>query len=584
MTGIGPRRLGSAYSGPLARLRFWLLLVAGLARPTLLSVAQTAPPAAACGPAAPSVAAAATLPPGPCPPPLRTGPQAWGYIGFDGYFTGLRPAPDGLSYNPLLSVYSNLDYGLLPHKWLYLFLDNDFWAQRNSTAFSGVSQREFDALYGIAWNYWDSMELRVFGYTMNNLNRGVSLAAPQDYKDGYGVENRYYFHSQNIYDLSRLGYVSLGYLPSQALVGNNGESFKPGLFARGYLTESLPTPFASYLYGGLGVTDESGAGSRLFDGDFGVAVRPVVNRQNLEFRVGDAFSDDLKAGETRNYVYGSVRLAFEAGQSSGGAPDPASPPLLNWPEAWGAIGLAGYVGSSRMAPNGVPFSPIFGITSELNLGLLPHKQLYLFWDGDFWAQHSAGLTLNNQNPFAYSKREMDSNLGLAWNYIDAWELRGSVYALNNLNRGDSLAVPTGGNEGIILENRYNFVGPDPYDVGRTSFVGFGYIPTENLVGGNGASFRPGAFAHAYLARDLPVRSFRSYLYADMQVIAEHTALPRLLDSDVGWAVRPVAHWQNLELRLGDELVQDTVAATTRNMIYGAVRLDFGPRRFGSLVP
>jgi hypothetical protein len=151
-----------------------------------------------------------------------------------------------------------------------------------------------------------------------------------------------------------------------------------------------------------------------------------------------------------------------------------------------------------------------------------------------------------------------------------------------LNRGVSLVNPVGGKEGVILENRYNFATPDPYDVGRSSFVGIGYIPTENLVGDNGASFRPGPFVRAYLARDLPIPWFRSYLYAGLQFTAEHTGLPRLFDSDVGWAMRPIAHWQNLEFRIGDDVSQDIVAAATRNLIYGAVRLDFGPGGFRGL--
>jgi hypothetical protein len=581
MVGIGPRRPGSAGAARLGRPGRWLLAAAALLQAMPASRAQTAPPAvpaAACA----TAAAPGTAPPRPCPAPRQTGPEAWGFVGFDGYFTGLRTAPNGLSYDPLLSLYSDINVGLLPNKKLYLFLGNDFGMQRNSTRFSGLSQRQFDGEYGLAWNWWDSMELRIFGYTFNNLNRGTSLAAPEGYKDGYGLENRYYFHYPDIYDVSRLGYIAVGYFPSNALVGNNGQSFKPGAFARGYLTESLPTPFTSYLFGGLGVTDESGVGPRLFGGDFGIAVRPIADRQNLEFRVGDAFNDDLKASETQNFIYGGVRLGFEAGPPADD--NAASRPSLafNWPEAWGEIGLPAYFASSHMAPNGVPFTPLFSVTSELNLGLLPQKKLYLFWDGDFWAQHSApGITNAHQGGFDFSKREMDSNLGLAWNYFASWELRGSAYTLNNLNRGLSPAVPDGGTEGVIIENRYNFAGPDPYDVGRSSFVGFGYIPTENLVGGNGASFRPGPFARAYLARDLPIRWFRSYLYLKMQMTAEHTALPRLLDSDVGWASRPIARWQNLELRLGDELTQDTVAATTRNMIYGAVCLDFGPRGAGN---
>jgi len=573
MPRVARNRLAALGSGAFGRSACWLLLLVGAGGPLPEAIAQTAapaiaPPACAAGPGAP------------CPPSAPSGPQAWGVIGIEGYATGLRPAPNGESYDPLLSLSSHINFGLLPNKRLYLFLDNDFWVQRTATRSSGVSQREFDAEYGIAWNYWDSMELRVFGYALNNINRGTSLVSPEGFKDGIGLENRYYFHYADIYDVGRLGYVAVGYYPSQALVGLNGESFKPAFFGRGYLTESLPTPFASYVYGGIGLTGENAAGLRLFSGDFGVAVRPVANMQNLEFRIGDTVAHDLEANETRNYVYGAARMLFDAGSSSGRATDAAVSPAFSWPEAWGHVGLPVYAGSSHMAPNGVAFTPVFGITSDLNLGLLPRKQLYLFWDGDFWAQHSGtGITNANQGSFDFSKREIDSNLGLAWNYFDALELRASVYALNNLNRGVSNVAPAGGKQGIVLENRYYFASPDPYDLGRSSFIGLGYIPTENLVAVNGASFRPGPFARAYLARDLPIPWFRSYLYAGMQVTAEHSAEPRLFESDVGVAVRPIARWQNLEFRIGDDLSQDIAAAATRNLVYGAVRLNFGPAGF-----
>jgi hypothetical protein len=578
MRKVGLKGLAALCRAAFGRPLFWILVLGSAWRPMPGAIAQTAAPTIA------PAAACAAGPDAPCPPSAPSGPQVWGVVGFNGYASGLRPGPNGSSYDPLLSLYSDINLGLLPNKRLYLFLNNSFWVQRTATRASGVSQREFDAEYGIAWNYWDSLELRVFGYALNNLNRGTSVVGPEGFKDGIGLENRYYFHYPDIYDVSRLSYVALGYYPSQALIGLNGQSFKPAFFARGYLTETLPTPFTSYVYGGVGLTGENGAGVRLLGGDFGIAIRPIADMQNLEFRVGDAVSHDLKADLTRNYVYGSARIGFEAGPSSGRDADAATSWAFSWPEAWGNVGLPAYVASSHMAPNGVAFAPVFSVTSDLNLGLLPKKQLYLFWDGDFWGQHSApGITNAHQGGFDFSKREIDTNLGLAWNYFASLELRGSVYALNNLNRGVSNAVPAGGKQGIALENRYYFPSLDPYDVGRSSFIGFGYIPTEDLVAINGASFRPGPFARAYLTHYLPIPWFRSYVYAGMQVIAEHSGEPRLFESDVGWAVRPVAHWQNLEFRIGDDLSQDIAAPATRNLVYGAVRLNFGPGGFGQFV-
>jgi hypothetical protein len=580
-------------SAAIGRHLLWPLVLALACRPMPAAIAQTAAPDTAPRGACPMPAPlAAQPPPSPprgsarpdaCqPPPVPAGPQAWGVIGLSGFASGLAVAPNGAIYAPLFGIGFDINYGLQPNKQLYLFLDNHFGVERGAAHGPGVSQRVFDAAYGLAWNYWDALEFRVFGDALNNLNRGTSLTAPEGFRDGWGIENRYYFPNADIYDVNRLGYVGFGYYPSQSLVGNNGQSFKPSLFAHGYLTLSLPTPLTSYLFGGIGMTGESGAGLRLFDSDAGIAIRPIAGRQNLEFRLGDAVSYDLKAGLARNYVYGAVALGFEAGPSSDPEAAMAPSPAFNWPEAWGTIGVPFYVASSHMAPNGVAFAPIANITSDLNLGLLPRKKLYLFWDGDFWEQHSYSTFGSEQSYSGFSRREMDSNLGLAWNYFSVLELRASVYALNNLNRGVSSAIPVGDDQGIMLENRYNFASPNPYDVGRSSFVGLGYIPTEDLVGGNGESFRPGPFAHAYLARGLPIPWFCSYLYADMQVTAEHTALPRLFDTDVGWAVRPIAHWQALEFRIGDDVSQDVVAATTRNLIYGAIRLNFGPGKFTPL--
>jgi hypothetical protein len=571
------------------------MMTAGAAQP--LSPALAGDPAPAwpqtteCSPPAEPGGDANGLVPGQrCPPAATAGPAAWGVVGVTGYATGTHEAPNGFSFDPLFALDSDLNFGLLPNKQLYLFLQDGFWVQRTSAAASGKNQRELDADFGLAWNYFDSFELRASAYSLNNLNRGTSLASPNGYKDGIAVENRYYFGPADIYDIGRLSFVSLGYYPTKALVGNNGQSFRPGLFAHGYLTQDLPTPFRSYLYGGVQLTAEDAVTPRLVETDFGLAFRPIADRQSLEFRVGDDLTNDVQAHVTRNLVYGAVRLGFgmeEPGTAAGGpsATGGGSSFLATWPEVWGVVGLPAYATGSRMGPNGVPFTPIFAVTNELNLGLMPKKQLYLFWDGTFWAQHSgAGVTNPNQGSFDFGKREMDSELGLAWNFFDALELRGSLYALNNLNRGISLTDATGGKQGVKIEGRYDFSTPDPYDVGRSSYIGVGYMPTEDLVGGNGASFRPGPFAEAYLARDLPIPWFESYVYAGMQIIAQQTSALRLFETDAGWAIRPFRHWQNLEFRVGDNVTADVDANATRNVVYGAVRLEFGPGGFTRLSP
>jgi hypothetical protein len=56
----------------------------------------------------------------------------------------------------------------------------------------------------------------------------------------------------------------------------------------------------------------------------------------------------------------------------------------------------------------------------------------------------------------------------------------------------------------------------------------------------------------------------------------------LIDTDIGWALRPLAGFQNLELRVGYDLIADVQKHTARNVVYGAIRLAFDPAGFGEL--
>jgi hypothetical protein len=246
------------------------------------------------------------------------------------------------------------------------------------------------------------------------------------------------------------------------------------------------------------------------------------------------------------------------------------------------VALPVYIGGSHMASNGVPFTPILGVDSELNLGLLPDRQLYAYLNGNFWGQHSGPVP--NQGGFDFSKREIDSQLGLAWGVVDWLELRTSLYTLDNLNRGFSLSEPAGGKQGIALEARHYLATANPYDVGRAGYIGVGYVPAGDLVGGNGASFRPGLFADAYLTRGLLIPWLQSYVYTGLRVTARQASALRLFETDSGWAFRPFRYWRNLEFRVGDDLTADVESNATRNLVYGAVRLEFGPRGFAGLAP
>jgi hypothetical protein len=258
-------------------------------------------------------------------------------------------------------------------------------------------------------------------------------------------------------------------------------------------------------------------------------------------------------------------------ESATAEPPPPECHHCSWPEVWGTVGFPIYITGSHMAPNGVSFYPLFAFDFDFNIGILPHKELYLFAENKFWTQRaSPGVTNPSQGKFDFSKREYDFMLGGAWNYFNNFELRLEAYALNNLNRGDSLSSPYGFKDGVGIENRYYFGSADVYDVGRLSFVSIGYYPSKSLVGGDGSEFHPGLFARAYLTYDLP--AIRSYGYFDGQYIGEKGVKPRLLELDVGLAARPFVRLPNLEFRVGYDITGDVQIDTTRNLVYGAIRI------------
>jgi hypothetical protein len=240
---------------------------------------------------------------------------------------------------------------------------------------------------------------------------------------------------------------------------------------------------------------------------------------------------------------------------------------FNWPEVWGVAQGRGYFAGTRMAPNGFDYYPLFDLDLQVNVGLLPNKKLYLFADSDFWGQRATpGQT---HGVLDYTKREFDLTAGLAWTYAGPLELRFFGYAYNSLNRGISLLVPFGYNDGIGVEHRVYLGAGDPYDVSRLAFVSFGYIPSKALTGADGLVFKPGSFARAYLTHDLGV--WNTYAYLDTQVICKNGFSPRLLLLDAGIAARPFAVLEGFELRVGGTDTLDVLVVRNRGLGYFAIR-------------
>jgi hypothetical protein len=249
-------------------------------------------------------------------------PLVWGIVGIRGFAFGQQLAPNGLEYNPLFSLDFDFNLWLWQSQGVYLYTDARFWGQKaapgitNST--QGVfdfSKRELDLTMGSAWNYTGNWEARVFAYSVNNLNRGSSAAAPSGYNDGVGLENRLYLGTAYDalgtadFDVARTPFVSVGYYPTKDLVDGAGTTFKPGPFARASLIYDL---FGErcYLYADAQVIGDQNFSVRLLECDAGIAFRPFSSFNRLEFRIGTPNTYDVQAKELETGMYGAVRLIF----------------------------------------------------------------------------------------------------------------------------------------------------------------------------------------------------------------------------------------------------------------------------------
>jgi len=265
----------------------------------------------------------AVAPRGECPPaPLVLGhrlscwPEIWGFVGVRGFVDGEQLAPNGLTFAPLFTLDTDFNLSILPNKKLYLFIDTSFWAQKATNGVTNprqgsfdFSKREFDFSGGAAWNYWGPLEFRFSGFANNNLNRGISPNLPYGYNDGVGLENRLYLPGADIYDVGKLSFLSVGYMPSKTLVGLDGNQFKPGLLLHGYLTWDLPM-IRSYLYCDGQYLGEAGVKPRLLLVDGGLAIRPFPAAQSLEFRIGAADTYDVQVRHGLGLGYLGIRVQY----------------------------------------------------------------------------------------------------------------------------------------------------------------------------------------------------------------------------------------------------------------------------------
>ncbi len=244
-----------------------------------------------------------------------------------------------------------------------------------------------------------------------------------------------------------------------------------------------------------------------------------------------------------------------------------------WPEVWGILGAGGFGYGERMAPNGRPFDPLFDLDLDFNVGLLADQRLYLFTTSTFWTEKPGAHTNPSQGIFDFSKREWDLTAGLAWGVCEDIELRVFGYALNNLNRGVSVTMPSGYADGVGIEGRWYEPTEDHYDIAKRGFLAVGYLPSKVLIDANGNEFPPGLYVQAYQIHDLP--ALRSYLFVDVLGVTDNDLSLRMLYGDAGMATRPFLAVPALEFRVGATDTYDLrVQHNNRVLVYGAVRVVF----------
>jgi hypothetical protein len=302
----------------------WLL---GLLGATPLAAQETAipgvaPSGSADGPLRPGTVEACQPTPEESPVTALPWQTVWGLAGLRAIPAGPKEAPNGQEYHPNFSIDVDFNLWIWRSQGLYLFGDARLWGQKSENGVTngrdgwvGTSKREFDLSGGAAWNYAGPWELRAFGYTQNNLNRGLGLVTPFGFNDGFGLENRYYLSpeyaklGQTGFDVARATFLSIGYFPSKDMIGNDGQPFSPGLMLRAYLTYNL-WDWPCYLFGDATYISERSLQPKLLLFDVGVAGRPFRSWQQWEFRLGAENTADLQVQTLQSLWYASVRFVF----------------------------------------------------------------------------------------------------------------------------------------------------------------------------------------------------------------------------------------------------------------------------------
>jgi hypothetical protein len=236
--------------------------------------------------------------------------------------------------------------------------------------------------------------------------------------------------------------------------------------------------------------------------------------------------------------------------------------------AWGYAGGRYVFGGEKMAPNGFEYEPYFSLDLNFNLALTSDRQFYGFLDTRFWAQRADDNI--TQGVADASKRQIDLQPGLAWNFYGRMEARVSAYGFNDL----STLNPPGrsvGFYGAALEGRYWFAGTD-FDQAIYNFVSIGYYVADKMIGNDGKLWEPGAYIR--WSYNIPLWEQRFYLYTIGEFIAERPTEAKWVWLDTGISCRPFNHYPMFDLRLGNEANIDIVTGRTLTTWYLGARFTY----------
>ena len=260
------------------------------------------------------------------PPPWQA---VWGVAGLRAFAAGPKEAPNGQEYHPHSTLDLDFNLWVWRTQGLYLFADLRFWNERPEYGVTngrddttlGFSKRQFDLVGGPAWNYYGPWEARLFGYTYNNLNRGLDQVKPAGLNDGFGLENRFYVSEEYArlgragFDVERADFVSVGYYLTKEMVGNDGRRFYPGLLLRASLTRDLGD-WPVYAFGDVSFLSERSLQPRLLLFDLGMAARPfrlwesLSAWRNWEVRLGAENTGDFHTRSVQNLWYAALHVVF----------------------------------------------------------------------------------------------------------------------------------------------------------------------------------------------------------------------------------------------------------------------------------